>query len=88
MAARGVRRGKGVFSLAAKGAVLHLGGSIAALAGSGSVLLIGLSRKNLSALSYFSCQRRCGANPYDEPATVPVDSISKASSRTVFLANI
>jgi hypothetical protein len=36
---KGVRRGEGVYELAAKGSALHLGGAIAALAGSVMLLL-------------------------------------------------
>jgi hypothetical protein len=44
---KGVRRGKRVFELAAKGTAQHLGGTIAALAGSEAVSSIGLRRELL-----------------------------------------
>ena len=44
---KGVRRGEGFFELAAKGSALHLGGSIAALAGYDATPLIGNCSENL-----------------------------------------
>jgi len=48
---KGVRRGEGVFELAAKGSALHLGGSIAALAGFDAIVLIGFCEENLRELA-------------------------------------
>ena len=44
---KGVRRGEGVFKLAAKGAALKVGGTIAVLVGSDATHLIGTPLKNL-----------------------------------------
>ena len=49
---KGVRRGDGVFELAAKGSARHLGGSIAALAGYDAVVPIGRAEGNLRGISF------------------------------------